>query len=139
MGAAARVNPGLSARRRWIARARHDTLGPMRLSTDIWVSALLRRAEQGGAFPAVIRKGDAQAGAVLVKVVDRRAGRADLYAEALRGEEGERVWMRPVASEDEAALDAYAERQLRFDPDLWIVEIDDPKGRHFLTEPVETR
>ena len=110
----------------------------MLLSTDLWVSALLRRAEQGGAFPAVIRRGDARAGAVLVKVVDRRAGRADLYAEALRGD-GERVWMRPVAAIEEEALDAYAERQLRFDPDLWIVEIDDPKGRHFLTEPVEAR
>ena len=110
----------------------------MRLSTDVWVSALIRRAELGGAFPAVIRRGDASAGAVLVKVLDRRAGRFDLYAEALRGE-GERVWMRPLAAADEAALDAYAERQLRFDPDLWIVEIDDPKGRHFLTEPVEDR
>ena len=110
----------------------------MRLSTDLWVSALLRRAEQGGAFPAVIRKGDPQAGAVLVKVLDRRAGRCDLFAEAVRGE-GERVWMRPAASDDEATLDAYAERQLRYDPDLWIVEIDDTQGRHFLTEPVEPR
>ena len=110
----------------------------MRLSTDLWVSALIRRAEQGGAFPAVIRRGDARAGAVLVKVLNRRAGRVDLYAEALHGE-GERVWMRPVAPDDEAALDAYAERRLRYDPDLWIVEIDDPKGRHFLTEPVEPR
>ena len=110
----------------------------MRLSTDIWVSALLRRAEQGGAFPAVVRRGDPQAGAVLVKVIDRRAGRFDLYAEAVRGE-GERVWMRPLAAEDEAAQDAYAARTLRLDPDLWIVEIDDPSGRHFLTEPVEAR
>jgi hypothetical protein len=110
----------------------------MRLSTDVWVSALIRRAEQGGAFPAVIRKGDPQAGAVLVKVIDRRAGRADLYAEAVRGE-GERVWMRPAPADDEAAQDAYCERALRFDPDIWIVEIDDPAGRHFLTEPVEKR
>ena len=110
----------------------------MLLSTDLWVSALIRRAEQGAAFPAVIRRGDPQAGAVLVKVVDRRAGRFDLYAEALRGD-GERVWMRPVAAEDEAGQDAYAERAVRFDPDIWIVEIDDPKGRHFLTEPVEAR
>lgn len=112
----------------------------MRLSTDVWVAALIRRAELGGGFAAVIRKGDFQGGAVLVKVLDRRAGRADLYAEAVRGERGERVWMRPVAAgADEAALDAYADRALRFDPDLWIVEIDDPQGRHFLTEPVEVR
>lgn len=109
----------------------------MRLSTEVWVSALIRRAEMGGAFPTVIRKGDARGGAVLVKVLDRRAGRADLYAEAVRGAEGERVWMRPTAAETEAELDAYAERAVRFDPDLWIVEIDDPQGRHFLTEPLE--
>lgn len=110
--------------------------GAMLLSTDIWVSALLRRAERAGAFPAVIRKGDPRAGAVLVKVMDRRAGVAQLYAEALRGED-DRVWMQPVASQEETALDAYAERAVRIDPDLWIVEIDDTQGRHFLTETVE--
>ena len=86
----------------------------------------------------VIRKGDPRAGAVLVKVVDRRAGIARLYSEATRGD-GERVWMQPVASNEEADLDAYAERALRIDPDVWIVEIDDAQGRHFLVEPVEQR
>ncbi len=108
----------------------------MLLSTDIWVGALIRRAEQGGAFAVVARKGDARAGAVLVKVLDRRAGEARLYAEALRGE-GERVWMQPVVGGDEPALDAYVARAARIDPDLWLVEIEDTKGRHFLTEPVE--
>ncbi|MFA7262613.1 MAG: DUF1491 family protein [Caulobacter sp.] len=110
----------------------------MLLSTDIWVGALIRRAELGGAFPVVVRKGDPRAGAVLVKVVDRRAGLARLYSEATRGD-GERVWMQPVVSQSEADLDAYAQRALRIDPDIWIVEIDDPQGRHFLVEPVETR
>jgi hypothetical protein len=108
----------------------------MLLSTDIWVSALIRRAEQGGAFAAVVRKGDARAGAVLVKVLDRRAGAATLYAEAVRAD-GERVWMQPHPNAKEAALDAYAERARRIDPDLWVVEIDDNQGRHFLTENVE--
>ena len=67
----------------------------MLLSTDIWAGALIRRAELGGAFATVIRKGDPRAGAVLVKVVDRRAGVARLYSEATRGD-GERVWMQPV-------------------------------------------
>ena len=86
----------------------------------------------------VIRKGDPRAGAVLVKVLDRRAGTARLYSEATRGD-GERVWMQPVVSQSEADLDAYAERALRIDPDVWIVEIDDAEGRHFLVESVETR
>ena len=108
----------------------------MRLSTDIWVSALIRRVEQGGAFATVMRKGDPRGGAVLVKVVDRRAGSARLYAEAVRGD-GERVWMQPLAATEEADLDAYVERARRIDPDLWALEIDDVRGRHFLTEPVE--
>ena len=108
----------------------------MLLSTDLWVGALVRRAEQGGAFATVLRKGDPRAGAVLVKLVNRREGWSRLYAEAVRGD-GERVWMRPAGSESEADLDAYVERARRVDPDLWVVEIDDGRGRHFLTEPVE--
>jgi hypothetical protein len=106
------------------------------LSSDLWVGALVRRAEQGGAFAVVARKGDPRAGAVLVKLVNRREGWTRLYAEAVRGD-GERVWMQPAGSEVEADLDAYVERSRRIDPDLWVVEIDDVKGRHFLTEPVE--
>ena len=107
----------------------------MLLHSDFWVGALIRRAEAGGAHAAVLRRGDSRAGAVLVKVLNRRDGWARLYAEALHGD-GETAWMEPVAAQDEAALDAYAERAASRDPDLWIVEIDDSRGRHFLTEPV---
>ena len=110
----------------------------MLLSTDIWVGALIRRAELAGAFAMVVRKGDPRAGAVLVKVLDRRDRTARLYSEATRGD-GDRVWMQPVPSEAEPELDAYIERARRIDPDLWVVEIDDTQGRHFLTEEVETR
>jgi hypothetical protein len=108
------------------------------LATDIWVGALIRRAEQAGAFAVVARKGDPRAGAVLVKALNRRAGAARLYSEAVRGD-GERIWMQPAASHDEAELDAYVERAVRVDPDVWLVEIDDAEGRHFLVEPVEDR
>ena len=108
----------------------------MLLSTDIWVSALIRRAELAGAFGRVSRKGDARAGAVLVKALNRPQGVAHLYAEATR-RDGERVWMQPVRSDQETDLDAYVERAVHVDPDVWVVEIDDRQGRHFLTEPVD--
>jgi hypothetical protein len=108
----------------------------MLLSTDIWVGALIRRVEQGGAFAVVARKGDPRAGAVLVKVLNRGDGTARLLAEATRGD-GDRVWMEPAASREEGALDRYIERAVRIDPDVWVVEIDDRDGRHFLVEPVE--
>lgn len=108
----------------------------MLLSTDIWVGALIRRAEIGGAFAVVVRKGDARAGSVLVKVLNRSDRTARLYAEATRMD-GDRVWMQPRPSDQEPDLDAYIERAVKIDPDLWVVEIEDKAGRHFLTEPVE--
>ena len=73
---------------------------------------------------------------MLVKVVNRMEGRAQLYAEATRMD-GERVWMQPAPSDQEPDLDAYITRAARVDPDIWVVEIDDRQGRHFLTEPVD--
>lgn len=108
----------------------------MMLSTDIWVAALIRRAELAGAFAVVVRKGDARAGSVLVKALNRGDRTTRLYSEATRGD-GERVWMMPSLSDQETELDRYIERALRIDPDLWVVEIEDKEGRHFLTEPVE--
>ena len=108
----------------------------MLLATDIWVTALIRRAEQGGAFAVVARKGDARAGAVLVKVLNTGERSSRLYAEATRMD-GEQVWMQPARSTEERELDGYIERAIRIDPDLWVVEIEDRQGRHFLTEPVE--
>jgi hypothetical protein len=111
-------------------------LPSLQLNTDLWVYALIRRANQAGAFATIARKGDARGGAVLVKQVNRRAGVTRLYAEATRAD-GEQVWMQPRDSTDEAELDAYIERAIRIDPDLWVVEIDDAEGRHFLVEPVD--
>lgn len=108
----------------------------MELHTDVWVAALVRRCELGGAFATVVRKGEARSGAALVKTIDRRDGVAKLYEQAFRGA-GESVWMRPLVSTIEADVDAYVERAVRFDPDVWVVEIEDRDGRRFLTETVE--
>jgi len=99
------------------------------------VAALIRRAEIGGAFATVARKGDARAGTVIVKVFNTGDRRARLYSEAF-GPDGERLWMQPIESEVESELDAYLERQIKYDPDIWIVEIEDREGRHFITERV---
>jgi hypothetical protein len=107
------------------------------LSTDIWVAALIRRAELGGGFAVVARKGDARAGSVLVKAFNQSDGTVRLFSEATKGD-GTRVWMRPLAAMDEPSVDAYLARSLRIDPDLWVVEIEDREGRHFLVEPLDS-
>jgi len=109
----------------------------MRLSSDLWVYALVRRVQLAGSFATIVRKGDARGGAVLVKTLDRRSARAALWAEAV-GRDGEPVWMRPIERDDEAGVDAYVERAARIDPDIWVVEIEDPDGRRFLTEVSDT-
>jgi hypothetical protein len=108
----------------------------MELHSDIWVYALIRRAELGGAFATVARKGDARAGAVLVKTFDRRGAQTRVYAQATNAS-GEAVWMRPVTSTAEADIDAFIERAARIDPDTWVVEIEDADGARFITERVE--
>lgn len=107
----------------------------MIIATDVWVSALIRRAELAGASAAVVKKGEARSGAVIVKAYDTRQRRARLYTEAV-GADGEPLWLQPVESEFEGELDAYLERQRRYDPDLWVVEIEDRDGRHFIEEKV---
>jgi hypothetical protein len=106
------------------------------IASDVWVSALIRRAELAGANAVVVRRGDQRAGSVIVKVYDSSTRKARLYSEAF-GPDGDRLWMQPVTSQFERELDAYVERQRGYDPDLWVVEIEDRQGRHFLTETVQ--
>ncbi|MEE2527045.1 DUF1491 family protein [Hyphobacterium sp. HN65] len=108
-----------------------------RLKSEIWVQALLRRAEVAGVMGGVVRKGDTDAGAVLVQVM-LLDGTGYLYVPA-RDFEGDRIWIRPLGTEpvSEADIAQYTGKRLDDDPDIWVVEIEDPKGRHFLTEPVE--
>ena len=105
------------------------------LKAGFWTSALIRRAESGGAFAAVVKRGDKDAGACLVKV-RHLDGNAALYR-PIRNMKGERVWL-PKGPETEAEIDIYINSRVDDDPDLWVVEIEDRKGRHFLTEPIES-
>lgn len=108
------------------------------LKARFWIDALRWRAEAAGASIYIARRGDPDAGAVLVKVLLKERT-ARLFA-PVRNFEGERVWAQPLGADSvpETEVDAYAERRADRDPDLWVVEIDDPKGRHFLEEPLET-
>jgi hypothetical protein len=108
-----------------------------RINTDFWVSALIRRVEAGGASAFVVQAGDPERGDILVKVSELN-GRAAAYALATTME-GERVF-RTLAGQgvgpEERAVDQYVTRARQRDRDLWIIEIEDRQGRHFLTEDI---
>jgi hypothetical protein len=109
----------------------------MRLKSSIWVSAYLRRCQTEGVFGAVRRRGAEEAGAVFVKV-SLLDGNAMLYVPAPQtvyddGRPVDRLFV-PVAPQalPEPAVEERLAKEIRFDPDAWIVETEDRGGRHFL-------
>lgn len=110
----------------------------MRLKSDIWVKAYLRRCQGEGVDAVLARRGDADAGAIYVKVA-RLDGSAVLYGPAPAGfdaEAADRLFapMLSAAQTSESDCDAYLERQISFDPDAWVVVVEDKAGRHFLDD-----
>ncbi len=110
----------------------------MRLKTGIWVAAYLRRCQVEGAAAVLRRRGAEEAGAIFIKV-SRLDGTADLYGPAPQSafdeaRPSERAFSEALKAlpAPEADVEAYLARQRGFDPDLWIVEVEDRGGRNFL-------
>ena len=107
-----------------------------RLRADIWVSAYIRRCAVEGAYATLRKRGAAEAGAVFI-VIDCLDGRMAVFGPAPQSEardDGERVFTR---MHDEEWIDGLAaaerlRREAKFDPDLWIVDVEDRRGRTFL-------
>jgi hypothetical protein len=110
----------------------------MRLRSDIWVKAYLRSCAVAGGQGYVVRHGDDDAGAIYIKVTDA-ARTARLFAPAPTGlddADTERRWQcitgeQPIA---EADADAKLARETAYDGDVWVIEIEDRGGRHFLDD-----
>jgi hypothetical protein len=110
----------------------------MRLKTALWVAAYLRRCQVEGAFAVVRRRGAEEAGAVFIRI-DRIDGTSDLFGpapqsafDAMGG--ADRAFT-PCLKERPAldvAVEAFLAREIKFDPDVWIVEVEDREGRNFL-------
>jgi hypothetical protein len=96
-----------------------------RIKAGIWVSMALRMGNADGRFGVVVRKGDPDAGGILVVL---RNDKAVSVLSQLRSGEGALAWMRATGPEpvDDAVADAYIERQVKFDPDLWVIEFEAP-------------
>jgi hypothetical protein len=103
-----------------------------RLTAEFWVQAYLARLRLADIPAFVTARGDATAGAVVVKL-NTLDGQARAFARSYDGA-GARVWT-PLAEGAEAEVDASLDHQRRFDPDLWIVEVEDRAGRHLLDQP----
>jgi len=103
-----------------------------RLTSDLWVQAYLTRLRLVDIPAFVVAKGDATAGAVLVKL-NPLDGSAQVFQRSLDLMTGARAWV-VLAEGSEADVDASIARQRGFDPDLWVIEVEDRQGRHLLDE-----
>ena len=114
----------------------------MRLKSGIWVAAYLRRCQVEGAAAVLRRRGAEEAGAIFV-TLNRLDGTAELFGPAPQAafddaRPADRLFSACIAGQPapEAKIEERLTRELRFDPDVWIVEVEDRAGRHFLDQIV---
>jgi len=109
----------------------------MRLKSALWVAAYLRRCQVEGTFGVVRRRGAEEAGAIYIRI-DRLNGTSDLFGPAPQSEidsaRGDRSFVPCLAQQPapDVAVENYLAREIKFDPDVWIVEVEDAAGRNFL-------
>jgi len=110
----------------------------MRLKSALWVAAYLRRCQVEGVFAVVRRRGAEEAGAIFVRIC-RLDGTSDLFgpapqSEFTEGRSADRVFSPSLKAQPaaDAAVEAYLAREMKFDPDVWIVEVESREGKNLL-------
>lgn len=103
----------------------------MRLKSEIWVQAFMRRCNVEGKYCTVVARGAAEAGAVFV-IINRLDGNFHLFGPApgpAFDDQGDRSFIEelPYPASEAAVADVLARRR-KFDPDLWVVEVEDRHG-----------
>lgn len=106
-----------------------------RLPAHLEVSAMIRATEAAGGFAMVIRKGERDAGTLLIVLVESD-GTSALY-ERMPQLDGTRAWTRTKDQnpENKQEFDEYLSRRARQDDDLWIVELTVDNGERLVLEP----
>jgi hypothetical protein len=108
----------------------------MRIKAEIWAKAYIRSCSSNGAPAVMLRRGQSDGGAIFIKI-NCLDGTVSLYGPAPAGMDAasnDRCWMRALGEGAVSDMDAdnYLRRQADFDPDIWIIEVEDREGRHFL-------
>lgn len=104
----------------------------MSVKSAIWVAAHLRRARGSGLMAVLVRRGAEEAGAIYVRAI-LPGGLARLFGPppgANYKDTGEKRWALPLGLEPvpEATTDEYLARQQKYDPDIWVLDIEDREG-----------
>lgn len=102
-----------------------------RVTSAFFVSALIRRANSEGAFATLTKRGAQDAGAIAIVIEDKTLLLP--ASQHLLPDDGERYFSIVIESGDLATINIRLIKELKFDPDLWIINIDDKLCRHFVT------
>lgn len=108
-----------------------------RIISELWVHALLRQCQSVGLMAFQLARGDKERGSVIIKVSDL-SGKAYCLQQSLDFD-GNRIWRRsPVSGPgDEKDIDQKIQKERGFDPDIWVIEIEDPNSLYDHSEPIE--
>ena len=107
-----------------------------RLKAELWIKAQIRLCDRDGIAATIARRGDPTGGAILVKINRLESG-CRVYTQ-VRDRDANPAWLCATGADPvaEREADAYIQRQIQRDYDLWVLEIDDPKGRYALRERI---
>jgi hypothetical protein len=108
----------------------------MRIKAEIWAKAYIRYCSSNGAPAVMLRRGQSDGGAIFIKI-NSLDGKVTLYGPAPAGMDAssnDRLWILALGADSvsEQDADSYLRRQAEFDPDIWVIEVEDRDGRHFL-------
>ena len=100
------------------------------LKAEIWIKAQIRICDLNLISAILTRRGDTDAGAILLKLNRLDAG-VEVFSQT-RDRDGLRAWMRGTRESlvSDADAEAYIEKQTQYDPDIWVLEIEDPKNQY---------
>lgn len=103
-----------------------------RLPPHIEASALIRRAQAEGGFAAVLHKGHAEAGTLLIVLTEN--GTNTRAYERMPQVDGDRIWslLKTEDAENKQEFQEYLDRRRRQDDDLWIIELDVAGGERLI-------
>ncbi|MEO5972881.1 MAG: DUF1491 family protein [Sphingomicrobium sp.] len=107
-----------------------------RLAAAVEASGLVRRVEEEGGFATILKKGDPERGALLLQVTSR--GQHAAFLERVLGVDGNYAWRAagPPESSGSAEISDFLARRTRFDPDIWLIELDIPLPERFIAETI---
>ncbi|GEQ97589.1 hypothetical protein JCM17844_12260 [Iodidimonas gelatinilytica] len=107
-----------------------------RLKSELWIKAHIRRCQALDLEAFLRHRGDVDAGGILLKI--NGFNRGSQLLEPTMAMDGGRAWIKSTGPQpvDDRHVEEMIEKRLARDRDLWVLEIEDPHGRHQLDEPI---